>query len=89
MTGGTSAVSGSRRPQLVPTGLLEGVISPENMQGIKGATVSPAERDAIWQEGTRQVVAQGCALGYHAAPPSVVASHAAEAAALRAPAPLS
>jgi hypothetical protein len=76
------------RPQLVPTGPLEGVLSPENMQGIKGATVSPTERDAIWREVTRQVVAQGNALGYHAVPPPLVASHAAEAAALRPPAPL-
>lgn len=76
------------RPQIVPTGPLEGVISPENMQGIKGATVSPAERDAIWQEVTRQVVAHGCALGYRAVPPPLAASHAVEAAALRAPAPL-
>jgi len=76
------------RPQLMPVGPLEGIISPENMQGINNATVSPAERDAIWHEVTRQVVGQGCALGYHAVAPPLVSSHVAESAALRGPAPL-
>jgi len=77
------------RPQLMPTGALEGVISPENMQGIKGRTVTAAERDAIWQEVVRQVSDQGCGLGYRATAPPLVSSQAAEAAASHAPAPLS
>jgi len=60
------------RPQLMPVGPLEGIISPENMQGINNATVSPAERDAIWHEVTRQVVGQGCALGCQAVAPPLV-----------------
>lgn len=76
------------RPQLSPTGPLERVISPDNMQGIKVATVSALERDAIWQEVVRQIVRQGCALGYDAAPPPVIGLHTAEPAARRAPAPL-
>lgn len=76
------------RPRLRPNGPLKGVISPENMQGIKGRTVTLAERDAIWQEVVRQVVEQGCGLGYRAAAPPLVASRTAEAAALEAPAPL-
>jgi hypothetical protein len=77
------------RPQLTPTGALKGVISPENMQGIKGRTVTAAERDAIWQELVRQVSDQSCGLGYRAAAPPLVSLHTAEAAALEAPAPLS
>ncbi|HLB20393.1 MAG TPA: hypothetical protein VK613_14830, partial [Gaiellaceae bacterium] len=76
------------RPQLMPTGVLEGVISPENMQGIKGRLVTAVKRDAIWQEVVRQVSAQGCGLGYRATAPPLVSSQAAEAAALDAPGPL-
>lgn len=77
------------RPRLAPTGPLESVISPENMQGINTATVNAAERDAIWQEVASQVASHGCALGYHAATPPLLARHDAESAALREPAPLS
>jgi hypothetical protein len=59
------------------------------MQGIKGCTVTEANRDAIWQEVVRQVSDQGCGLGYRAAAPPLVSSQAAEAAARDAPAPLS
>jgi hypothetical protein len=59
------------------------------MQGINNATVSHAERDDVWHEIVRQVVGQGCALGYCAAAPPLVASHASESAALRAPSSLS
>ncbi len=76
------------RPQLVPTGALKGVISPENMQGIKGRTVTAAERDAVWEEVVRQVVEQGCGLGHRAAAPPLLEPGTAESAALRAPAPL-
>lgn len=76
------------RPRLWPNGPLKGVISPEKMQGIKGRTVIPADRDAIWQEVVRQVVEQGCGLGYRAAAPPLVAPRTAQAAALEAPAPL-
>jgi hypothetical protein len=76
------------RPQLVPTGSLNRVISSENMQGIKSATVSPARRDAIWQEVVCQVVEQDCALGYRATTPPLLDDGAANSAALRAPAPL-
>jgi hypothetical protein len=76
------------RPQLVPTGALKGVISPENMQGIKGRTVTAAERDAVWQEVVRQVVEQGCGLGHRAAAPPLLEPGTAKSAALRAPAPL-
>jgi len=75
------------RPRLLPTGPLKGVISPEKPQGIKSAAVNMAQRDAIWREVVRQVVHEGCGLGYSASAPPVVTSHTAEAAALRAPAP--
>ena len=76
------------RPRLVPDGALKDVISPENMQGIKGCTVTVAERDAVWQEVVRQVSDQGCGLGYRATAPPRVSSQAAETVALDAPAPL-
>jgi hypothetical protein len=76
------------RPRLSPSGVLEGVISPDKMQGIKVATVSEAERDAIWQEVVRQVSSDGCALGHHAAAPPVLALETAASAAQRAAAPL-
>jgi hypothetical protein len=76
------------RPRLTPRGALKDVISPENMQGINGRTVITAERDAIWQEVVRQVVEQGCGLGYRATAPPLLRSQTAEAAALEAPAPL-
>jgi len=76
------------RPELMPTGALEGVISPANMQGIKSRTVSPAERDAIWHEVAQQVATQGCSLGYHAAAPPLLDLESAESAARRPPARL-
>jgi hypothetical protein len=76
------------RPRLTPTGPLQGVISPHNMQGIKVATASVSERDAIWQEVVSQVAEQQCALGYHAAPPPLLDPAAAESAAREPPAPL-
>jgi hypothetical protein len=76
------------RPRLVPDGALKDVVSPENMQGIKGRTVTVAERDAIWQEVVRQVSDHGCGLGYRATSPPVASAQTAEASALDAPAPL-
>jgi hypothetical protein len=77
------------RPQLNPTGLLEGVISPENMQGINTASVNVDERNAIWTEVAEQVARNGCGLGYEAAPPPLVDQATAEATARQPPAPLS
>jgi hypothetical protein len=77
------------RPRLSPSGRLRGVVSPEKMQGIKVASVSIVERDAIWEEVASQVTEQGCALGYYAAPPPLLDSAAAEAAVREPPAPLS
>jgi hypothetical protein len=65
------------------------VISPKNNQAINNTAASPDKRDAIWQEVVRQVVEQGCGLGYSAAAPPLLTSHAAQAAALDAPTPLS
>jgi len=77
------------RPELRPIGALQGVISPENMQGIKLTPhVSAADRDAIWTEVVHQVTQQGCELGYYASPPPVLTSEAAAAAAVNAPTPL-
>jgi hypothetical protein len=76
------------RPQLTPKGALKDVISPENMQGIKGRSITAAERDAIWREVARQIVQHGCGLGYRAAAPPLLASQTAEAAALGSPGPL-
>jgi hypothetical protein len=59
------------------------------MRGIKVASMSIVERDAIWEEVASQVTEQGCALGYYAAPPPLLDSAAAEAAAREPPAPLS
>jgi hypothetical protein len=76
------------RPQLAPTGPLKDVVSPKKNQGIKSALATLAKRDAIWQEVVRQVVQQGCSLGYRAAAPPLVDRGSAEAATLRTPAPL-
>ena len=76
------------RPRLVPQGALKYVISPKNMQGIKGRTVTVAERDRIWEEVVGQVVDQGCGLGYRAAAPPLLGRGSAEAASSRTPAPL-
>src|SRR5438445_3769079 len=44
------------RPELSPTGALDGVISPRNMQGIKvSSDLSVIDRDTIWDEVVRQV----------------------------------
>lgn len=78
------------RPELCPTGALEGVISPGNMQGIKVTSrLSVTDRDAIWTEVMQQVTRQGCGLGYYASPPPMLEPHAAESAAEDAPMPLS
>ena len=67
------------RPQLSAAGPLQGVISAENMQGIKTTSgLSVADRDAIWQEVVRQVAQQDCGLGYHAEPPPVLGAPAAD-----------
>jgi len=77
------------RPQLLAKGPLDGVVNPANPQSIKAATVSTAERDAIWQEVAMQVASQGCGLGYHAAVPPLRARQDAESATRRKPEPLS
>jgi hypothetical protein len=77
------------RPELRPTGALEGVISPGNMQGIKVASdLSVADRDAIWTEVAQQVTRQGCGLGYFGSPPPVLEGGAVESAAQHPPKPL-
>jgi hypothetical protein len=77
------------RPELSPAGVLDGVISPGNMQGIKlTSQLSVADRDAIWAEIVAQVHRQGCGLGHYATPPPLLEPHAAESAALLAPAVL-
>jgi hypothetical protein len=68
------------RPRLSPTGPLKDVISPTNMQGINNTPVSVSDRDAIWEEVALQVAQQHCALGYHAAPPPMLDSAAAQSA---------
>lgn len=68
------------RPELLPVGALTSIVSPGNMQGIKATTHDSAGRDAIWEEVVRQVVEQGCGLGYHVeAPPVLDESRAEEA----------
>jgi hypothetical protein len=77
------------RPELRPTGALQGVINPGNMQGIKvTAHLSVIDRDAIWAEIVRQVNRQGCGLGYYAAPPAAIEPHEADTAAAHPPTPL-
>lgn len=60
------------RPELRPIGALAGVVSPANMQGIKGSSHDVPGRDEVWAEVARQVVEQGCGLGYHAAAPPLL-----------------
>jgi hypothetical protein len=77
------------RPELRPIGALDGVISPNNMQGIKvTSNLSTTDRDAIWNEVVRQVWQWGCGLGYYASPPPVLDDHAVESSAMNAPMPL-
>jgi hypothetical protein len=77
------------RPVLSPAGALHGIISPGNMQGIKMTPhLRVTERDAIWAEIVAQVHQQGCGLGHHAVPPPLLEPHAAQSAALLAPAVL-
>ena len=66
------------RPELSPTGALEGVVSPGNMQGIKVTHgLSQAERDAIWLEVASQVEGQSCVLAHHLeVPPLLDEAHA-------------
>jgi hypothetical protein len=67
------------RPQISAMGPLHGVISPENMQGIKTTSgLSVEDRDAIWEEVVRQLAKQDCGLGYHAEPPPVLSALKAE-----------
>jgi hypothetical protein len=78
------------RPRLAPTGPLQGVISPDNMQGINITSASSTSaRNAIWEEVVRQVAQQGCGLGYRAARPPMLDWSAAEAATREPPTPLS
>lgn len=73
------------RPELHPTGALQGVISPGNMQGIKvTAHLSVTDRE-VWTEVARQVSQQDCGLGHHAVPPPVLTLQTAEGAAEDAP----
>jgi hypothetical protein len=67
------------RPELRPSGALEGIVVSGNMQGIKATwNLSTGDRDAIWREVVEQVTIQGCALGHHAAePPRLDAGDAA------------
>lgn len=60
------------RPELSPVGALAGVMTPGNMQGIKSSSHDAASRDAIWAEVVRQVVGQGCGLGYDLQVPPVL-----------------
>jgi hypothetical protein len=77
------------RPLLSPVGGLAGIVSPAKNQGIKVARgVSRSQRDAIWREVARQVVEQGCVLGYHLLPPPLLSESQARAAASRTVAPL-
>jgi hypothetical protein len=58
------------RPELRPTGALDGIVVSGNMQGIKATwDLSEGDRDAIWREVVEQVARQGCGLGHHAAEP--------------------
>jgi hypothetical protein len=61
------------RPELRPTGVLDGIVASGNMQGIKATwNLSAGDRDAIWQEVADQVAAQGCGLGYYALDPPLL-----------------
>lgn len=73
------------RPELRPVGPLASVVRPGNMQGIKSTTHNVADRDAVWAEVVRQVVAHGCGLGYHAEAPPLLERAAAESASEREP----
>jgi hypothetical protein len=67
------------RPELKPTGALEGVISPGNMQGIKVTSgLTAGDRDLIWEEVAGQVTRAGCGLGHHAVAPPALSSAEAE-----------
>lgn len=77
------------RPELRPIGALDGIVSPNNMQGIKvTSNLSISDRDAIWNEVVRQVAQWGCGLGYHASPPPVLDDHAVGSVANDVPVPL-
>jgi hypothetical protein len=77
------------RPELLPTEVLEGVISPGNMQGISRTSgLSSTDRDAIWDEVVRQVSDAGCGLGYRAFAPPMLGQDEAAALARKSPRPL-
>ena len=77
------------RPSLSAEGDLAGIVNPAKNQGIKVARgVSRSRRDAIWREVARQVIEQGCVLGYHFSPPSLLSESQAQVAASRAAVPL-
>ena len=66
------------RPELRPTGALEGIVVSGNMQGIKATWNLDADRvEAIWREVVAQVVQQGCSLGHRAAEPPILTQDAA------------
>jgi hypothetical protein len=61
------------RPELRPTGALDGVVVSGNMQGIKATwNLSAGDRDAIWREVVDQVTAQDCGLGHHVSEPPLL-----------------
>jgi len=70
-------------------GDLAGIVSPAKNQGIKVARgVSRSRRDAIWREVKRQVVEQGCMVGYDLSPPPLFSEAQARTAASGGIAPL-
>jgi hypothetical protein len=77
------------RPLLSPVDDLAGIVSPAKNRGIKVTRgISRSQRDAIWREVVRQVAEQGCVLGYHLSPPTLLSESQAWAAASGPVAPL-
>ena len=77
------------RPLLSPVGDLAGIVTPAKNRGIKVTrSVSRSRRDAIWREVKRQVIEQGCMLGYHLSPPPLLSEAQARTAASGGIAPL-
>jgi hypothetical protein len=68
------------RPELRPTGALEGIVVSGNMQGIKATWNLDADQvGEIWGEVVDQVAQQGCGLGHRAAEPPLLDQGAASA----------
>ncbi len=66
------------RPELRPTGALEGIVVAGNMQGIKATwNLQPDRVAAIWREVVAQVAQQGRGLGHRAAEPPILTKDAA------------